>query len=222
MQTGYTAGPNNHAATKQPCAPTCKVVKTCRLHHSIRTTAYNYYTLNREAASCATKSQPCSRISLPSQSLLTYETFIHQHFHRSGAQPSCLAIAALEAIHTPVGPACAGWWAEANCLSAVLPGSLRMSLEAPVAADQMCRLPEASQEAMWALLLAPPTPSQHSPEIRLLCPVCCTSAANQGSYMKQILSRVCTLRCCCSAVQCSDTRLQCPMYCISAATHTAR
>lgn len=77
---------------------------------------------------------------------------------------------------TPVGPVCAALGATADCLSEAVPGSLRMSLEAAVAADQMCRLPEASQEAMWGVLLAPPNPSQHRPDIRLLCPVYCTSA----------------------------------------------
>lgn len=68
---------------------------------------------------------------------------------------------------SPVGPACAELCLEADCLSLVLPGSLSMSLAAAMAADQMCRLPEASHEAMWGLP-APPVPSQHSSETGLL------------------------------------------------------
>lgn len=63
-------------------------------------------------------------------------------------------------------------------------GSRKASLPAPVAADQMCRVPAASQDAMRAAVaageeegVAAPRPgSQQSAVMGLLCPVYCTPA----------------------------------------------
>lgn len=63
-----------------------------------------------------------------------------------------------------------------GCLSCAS-GSLKMSLAAPLVEDQTCRLPEASQEARWGvLLLELLPPSQQVAVTGLLCPVYCTSA----------------------------------------------
>ena len=131
-----------------------KVVKTNRLHSAQSQNGLHNCNAMRHCAQGSLKPSPHSRLLQQGLSLVT-----------------------------PVGPVCAALGATADCLSEAVPGSLTMSLEAAVAADQMCRLPEASQEAMWGVLLAPPDPSQHRPDIRLLCPVYCTSAENQGSYM---------------------------------------
>lgn len=59
-------------------------------------------------------------------------------------------------------------------------GSLKASLPAPLAADQICKAPEASQEAIREVVLPADWAkgSQHRAVTGLECPVYCTPAAH--------------------------------------------